>query len=125
MSGLVADNLSDFWRVWRLGDRDPTRCARAAPDRVPVPHYSGILRRRHMAAEVSKARIAAEAVQGGDAVFGTESNLSARGRNQPLAIRGVRSMTLLSIAKPGCERSGRAFRSRTPWPRRSVTVSEP
>ena len=60
-----------------------------------------------MAAEVSKARIAAEAVQGGDAVFGIECKTIARGRNQPLAIRGVRSMTLLSISKPGCERSAR------------------
>jgi hypothetical protein len=45
-----------------------------------------------MAAEVSTAPIAAEAVQRSDAVLEIEREIIGQSRNQPLAIRGVRSI---------------------------------
>ncbi len=53
-----------------------------------------------MAAEVSTAPIAAEAVQRSDAVLEIECEIIGQSRNQPLAMRGALNALVINLEAP-------------------------
>lgn len=78
-------------------------------------------RKLYELAAMSKAPIAAEAVQRINALFEIEHVIIGQTRGSPLGVSAY--CRSLWICVPGCGTSGRASRARAPLPRRSITVS--